>query len=187
MKFLTQTAAPTSWISTAECKANMRVDGSDEDTLIASLATTACRVVQERAGKALGSQTWAYSLEGMTSDEVVPLPVFPVSSITEIAYQDEADDAQTMLTTDFYLFGDDDSAAIQPKEGVTWPTTYDRPDAVTITFAAGMTPPENLKQAALLLVAHWYENRSATSDALSEIPEGVEMLIGIDRKGWVGA
>lgn len=188
MKFLSQTVPPTTWLSTADCKENLRVDGSDEDDLIAALAEAACRMVQERVGKALGAQTWAYSLNGLSSDADLILPVFPATSITSISYQDTDDATQTMDTNDFYLFGDNDHAMIRPKSGTTWPTTYDRPDAITITFEAGMTPPKTLRQATLLLVAHWYENRqAAAADELRLIPDGVEALIGLDRKGWVAA
>lgn len=188
MIFLSQTVAPDAWITTAECKANMRVDHSDEDDFISALASAACRAVDARTGKAIGAQTWALSLYGLSSDAMLRLPVFPATAISSITYYDADDAEQSLTVSDFYLFGDDDGAYIQPKDGTSWPDTMDRPDAVTITFTAGMTPTQTMKQAALLLVSHWYENRSATTEEqLRDIPEGVDSLIGLDRKGWVGA
>lgn len=188
MTYLSQTVAPVTWLSTNECKTHLRVDSADEEALIGSLAEAACRTVQERVGKALGSQTWAYKLNGLAADADVLLPVAPVASITSISYQDADDAAQSLTVSDFYLFGDNDRAMIRPKSGTSWPVTYDRPDAITITFVAGMTPPETLRQAALLLVGHWYENRAGAAEApLKQIPDGVEALIGLDRKGWMAA
>lgn len=37
--------------------------------------------------------------------------------------------------------------------------------------------PEDLRQAALMLAAHWYENREATTEAAREPPFGVSEII----------
>ena len=188
MRFLSRTVDPDAWITLAECKANMRVDSSDEDDFITALASSACGAVQARVGKALGAQTWSLSLYGLSSDAMLRLPVFPATAISSIAYYDSDDVEQSLSVSDFYLFGDSDGAYVKPKDGTSWPDTMDRPDAVTVTFTAGMTPTQTMKQAALLLVAHWYSNRAATTEEqLRDIPEGVDALISLDRKGWVGA
>jgi hypothetical protein len=51
-------------------------------------------------------------------------------------------------------------------DGVTWPSTYVRPDAVTVTYVAGWTAaasvPACLRAWCLQAVATLYENREQT-------------------------
>lgn len=188
MSFLTQSVPPNPIVTLTEVKEHLRVDTTDEDALHESLRTTASRVVEERVGKALGAQTWVYSLWGLSGTQSVKLPVTPVTALTSVTYYDEDDVQQTLDTANFYLFKDDDQAFIEPKSGNDWPSTFDRPDAISITFAAGFTTvPENLKQAALLLVGLYDLDRAAaTSVKVTELPLGVESLINLDRVGWIG-
>jgi uncharacterized phiE125 gp8 family phage protein len=70
--------------------------------------------------------------------------------------------------------------------GKSWPTETLRPAApITVEFKAGYGTaaqvPVQLKQAMLLLVGHWYENREAAGDAkyangLQHVPFGVSSL-----------
>jgi uncharacterized phiE125 gp8 family phage protein len=51
-----------------------------------------------------------------------------------------------------------------------------------VTYVAGYGPyeaPEELVQAQLLLIAHWYQNREAVAEGtFNEIPLAVEALAG---------
>jgi uncharacterized phage protein (predicted DNA packaging) len=45
----------------------------------------------------------------------------------------------------------------------------------------------SIRHALLMLVAHWYENREASTEtALQTVPMGVDMLLGNERVGWYG-
>jgi uncharacterized phiE125 gp8 family phage protein len=59
-----------------------------------------------------------------------------------------------------------------------------------ISFVVGYgTPndvPKEIKQAALLLIGHYYANREAVGSVGSEIPLGVQALLNNRRRGWIG-
>jgi len=73
------------------------------------------------------------------------------------------------------------------KSGQSWPSATLRPaNAIVIRFVAGWASlgelPLRIKQAMLLLIGHWYENREATiTGTISrEIEFAVSSLLGID-------
>lgn len=188
--FLTQTVAPTALpLPLTELRRNLRLDDETENALVAELAMVAARVVQERTGKAIGAQTWRMDVKAPISDALLRLPLVPVTAVTTMTYQDENDAQQNLTVSDFYLFSDEDKAYLKPKDGVSWPVTYDRPDALSVTFTAGFaTVPRSLKQAIQLLTAHYFENReAATARPMAALPLGVAHLVDLERIGWIGA
>lgn len=179
-------------VSTGDLQLRARIDASDEVAAIEHYIATATQSVEEMAGRCLLTQTWEWKSHGLSGEETVTLPKSPVQSIAAITYQDGDDATQTLTVSDFFLFKDDDRAYVRPKDGVQWPETYDRPDAVTIRFIAGYTSallvPVGLRQAITLLATHWFEHRSPVSDARAmPIPYGVEHLVNLHRLGWVGS
>jgi uncharacterized phiE125 gp8 family phage protein len=60
-----------------------------------------------------------------------------------------------------------------------WPVVSDGVNNVVIRFVAGFTtPPAPIKQAILLLVGQWYDNRAAATDRpLIAVPNAVEALL----------
>lgn len=192
--YLTRTAAPTDTpISVAEAKAHMRVDVSDDDTLIASLISAATTLLDgydgRLGGRALFTQSWTISTRSALASKLY-LPVVPVQSVTSISYYDANDADQSLTVSDFHVHAFDDIAWLYPKSGTVWPTVYDRPDAIRVEFVAGRAVadiPDDLKTALLLLVAHWYQNREgvgATVGQAAEIPFGISAIINKYRLGW---
>lgn len=186
---LTRLVAPSVLpVALADAKANMKVESAAEDAFITALVSTACAVVQDMTGRAMGEQTWRLDIGEQNASERVKIPLTPVSSISSITYYDGDDAQQTATVSDFYLFADDYAAQIMPKAGNSWPATIARDDAISITFVAGGSTPEGLEQAVLLLVSHWHENRCATSEKqMREIPYAVELLANQHKTLWAAA
>lgn len=180
------TAAALNPVTLAEAKAQLRVDGSAEDVLITSLIAAATSAVEEETGRALVTQTWDYAIPQPSGS--VSLPLAPVASISAMSYYDPADVSQSITVSDYYLFKDGDRACVEPKDGVSWPTMKGRQDALTITFVAGVAGtavPVALKQAILLIIAHWFENREAVGKKLDTLPLAYEYLTAQHKIGWV--
>lgn len=186
--FLTQTAAPaTPIVSTTEAKAHLRVDASDEDTLIDALVQAATDHLDADngiLGRALISQTWAYSLPDTPDGEWLSLPLPRVQSIASITYYDKDNAQQTFAAESYRLAATDQDATVQLAATASWPVTYDRADAMTVSFVTGYGDaasdvPQALRQAALLLVGHFYENRQqvVTGKTATSLPFAVEHLI----------
>ena len=182
-------------VTVKDCKLQLRIDDTYDDEYLQILIDAATEYVGGRDGvlgnKLLINQTWDYSTEKPESNGKLWLPFSPVSSIVSISYYDGDEVLQTAELTDFNLFSDEDFAYIEPKTSKVWPTIYSRPDGITIQFVAGFGAaasdiPRNITQAILLIVAHWYENRTAVSSATAkELPMSAEALINMSRKGWV--
>jgi uncharacterized phiE125 gp8 family phage protein len=181
------TPAATYPVTLAEAKAQLRVSHTDQDTMISALIGVACKTVSEMSGRALSEEVWQIALPCVRGD--VKLPLSPLIEVTAIEYWDSADINQTLDLAGFYVFQDDDTATIRPKDGVAWPAARRREDAFRFTFTAGYTTvPENLRHAVLLLVDHLFHNTSPVTDgAVAEMPYAVESLIGLSRRNWIVA
>lgn len=178
-------------VSVESCKLDLKIQHNADDELLEDYIAAACALVGGKSGivgKVLTAETWQLKLRAASG--CVVLPLSPVQSITSISYFDTENTAQTLDVEDFYLYGDEDTAFIEPKTGVVWPAVYARRDAITIRFVAGFGTaaeiPKNITRAIRLIVAHWYENRTAVLVGVTaqELPMAVESLLGISRKGW---
>lgn len=116
------------------------------------------------------------------------LPVSPVQSITQIQYYDTNNAIQTLAGSGYMLFDD----RLRPID--SWPSTYDRPDAVQVTAVAGYgddaaNVPSTVQQAMLLVVGALYEDRSPVTGvprSASVAPMAVHSLLApYLRPTWV--
>ena len=56
---------------------------------------------------------------------------------------------------------------------------------VAVTYTAGAEAcPELARQAMLLLIGHWYDNREATGTATGEIAHAVDAILKLYRRWW---
>ena len=179
-------------VTLAEAKAHLRVDASDEDTLIGGLVSAAVSHLDGQGvlGRAMITQSWATWV--CNSPGIVTLPVGPFQSLTSVEYYDSANALQSADVANYEARLAGDFVTVQPKAGFAWPGAYSRPDAIKITYVAGYGAtaadvPQSIRQAILLLVGHWYENREAVTEGnLKELPLAVSALIGVERVGWYG-
>lgn len=174
-----------------DCKKDLKIEDLPEDELLEDYITAACALVGGKegiVGKILTSETWDLKLSSARG--CVVLPLSPVQSITSIEYFDSTNVLKQLNVSDFYLYGDEDSALIEPKPGISWPSVFPRRDAIKIRFVAGFGArtdvPKNITRAIRLLVAHWYANREAVTVGVTakELPLAVDSLLNISRKGW---
>lgn len=168
-------------VSLLDTKKHLRVDHDEEDGLIGMIIISARQTLEKYTNRSFITQTRVLKLDAFPACETIYLPNGAVQSITSISYIDDAGATQTLvLNTDYWADFDSDIARLEAVN--YWPSTYDRPNAVTITYVCGYgaasTVPGPLKSALLLLVGHLYENREqVTADNMSEIPFGVSQLI----------
>jgi len=122
-------------------------------------------------GRAIVSQVWEVVLDDFS--DAMMLPKGPVQSVTSVKYFDTEEVEQTVSASDYVLDSASDPAWVVKAEDATWPTVADGVNNVTIRFVAGYSavPPE-LKAAILLLVAHFYDNRSTGT-----FPQAVQDLL----------
>ncbi len=176
-------------VSLVEAKDHLRVDHADEDVLIASLITASRVHLETMLGLAFISQQWNFVLDRWPDSPIVELPLAPVQSVDQLSLYD-ADDNATIITPANYAL----DALSQPAR-LIWHGFAPRPspgrscNGIEISFTAGFGAnapdvPQPLRQAILLLVAHWYEHREPVGVAgeVREIPQMIRMLTNSYRR-----
>jgi len=150
----------------AEVKAHLRVEHDAEDDLILRLLRMARQRAETDNDLALITQELEYRLDDWPSSSMIRLPRGPIQSVDEIAYVDQAGNPQVIdpanYEVDLYLR----PARLRPAPEYTWPTVKDQLNAITITYTAGWGDngedvPEEIRQALLLIVGDFFENRES--------------------------
>jgi uncharacterized phiE125 gp8 family phage protein len=175
---------------------NSRYDTTDEDTRFTELIAAATDYVQKQTDTALITQTLAWKMDKFPScSKWLYLPVWPVQSVSSITYKDQDNATQTISSGSIVLRSQANGRGrIALADWAAWPACRDTPDCVTIQFVAGFgsttaNVPDAFKQAILLLVSHWFENREAVLVGVGskEVEFSVQSLIETLRDpddGW---
>lgn len=178
-----RTAAPArNAVTLADARRQCRVDVNDHDADLLRLIETAIAQVENDTRRGLITQTWQARFDAFA--DALELPRGPLQAVDSVEYLD-ADGAEQTLAADQYRHESwRVPGRVTPAHGVIWPCTQAVGGAVTVTYQVGFgdapeSVPAPLRAAALLLVAHWFENREVSTAApggLNEIPRGYEAL-----------
>ena len=176
------TAAVNPLFTTAQAKAHLKVDVSDDDTIIDNLvlaATQSCEIFTNQyfidTVVAQYSDTWS---------DIYQLYKSPVDSITHIKYYDSDDSLQTLSSSNYILGHYSKPARIGVAVGGTLPNLSDRINAVEVKYTVGYGTassdvPEGIRQAVLLTIGNWYQNRESviTGRTATELPLSSQYLL----------
>lgn len=190
------TPAATEPVSTSEAKAHLRVDTTDEDTLIASYVSAAVKYIETQTGPLI-TQTWDYKVnrEWPLVDNYysIYLPFSPVQSVTSVTYVDIDGATQTLSAGLYQTVLSAPNPYLTKAYNQDWPQIRDIPDAITVRFVAGYgnaaAVPAPIKSAILLMVGRLYEHREEVIAGVSAgiVPAGIEMLISpysLTQRSW---
>lgn len=152
---------PVSW---SEADTHLRLDGdAAQQAYVESLIAAATAHLDGWGGvlgRALVTQTWRQDFAWFGR---LRLPLAPVQSIDSVTYYDADNAQQTLASSVYQLFVDGEGPFLDLKPDQDWPVSYARDDAVSVTFVAGYGDaadvPVSIRQAILLMVGAWYENR----------------------------
>ena len=188
------TAPASEPVTLASAKAHLRVEVADDDALISALISAARLYLERRTGYWMCQRTAvmecnAFPLRG---GDIV-FPVRPIVSVQSVQYLPDGGSALVVLTanTEYRLVN---SGTIVhrlrlPYGTSEWKMTGLAEDAVRISFTAGASLAEqNMLQALLLLVGHWYENREAAVVGTISGPVAftIDALAGMSAIGDIG-
>lgn len=185
-----QTAPAVEPVTLTEAKAHLRVDHTDEDTLITALIPAARQLAEMHSRRAFVTRTLDAALDDWPYDDVIELAYPPLASVTSITYLDDAGDSHTMSSDDYFVDTISQPGRICLADDANWPAeTLRRRAAITIRYVCGYglaaAVPQNYKAAILLLIGHLFENREAVivgaGLSATAIPLAVDALLLTDR------
>ncbi|MDR3512633.1 MAG: head-tail connector protein [Caulobacteraceae bacterium] len=203
--------APLLTLDEAKAQLNVQGIG-DFDRRIGALIAAATTFVENYSGRALLTRTyhgfmdhWPVSPRhvGFRPDmggagpwpetgrwrtlRYIELPRPPLQAVAFVKTYDDDDVATAMDPATYYVDTTSTVGRIVRRREVTWPQACRTADAIEIQWTCGYGEtaddvPEPFKQAALLLVSHWFVNRDAVvgvdnRDSSTPLPLGVDSLL----------
>jgi hypothetical protein len=201
-------------LTVAEAARHLRIDRAltaEEEADLLDMVRAARERIEAETDRALITQTWDLILdvwpygggyynravrqrgEGpgwlpSVGGQPIEVPRPPLQAVSWVGYVDVGGSAQ-VLDPSQYQVSTGTPGRIVPAYNVTWPTTRNQPDAVSVRYVAGYgaaaAVPAAARQAVKLLIGHYYENREAvvTGMTASELPEAVRSLLATLKWG----
>lgn len=161
-----------------ELKNHLRIEHTDEDTYLEALISSAIAQIENDTQRKFTETNLTLKLDGFEPE--IELPVVPVAGVVSVKYVDENEQIQQLQSSDWYLDTRPMKAILSPAYLTSWPRTSDIPESVEITYTVGGgTMPTPIKQAALLLIGHWYANRETVvvGTITSQLPMAYQSII----------
>jgi len=172
-----------------EAKAFLRLDTTDEDALVTSLITAARLHIEGISGRALLTQSWRTVLDCWPPGGVLTLPVGPLLSLTAVTAYDAGGNGTSLATDDVLVAANAAPPQLFVPPGFGSAVILRDRQGVEIDYAAGYGDdpadvPAPLRQAMLILVGYWFENRDSViiAGAGSIIPDGFDLLVAPYRQ-----
>lgn len=162
----------------AEVKSYLKIDDSNEDTMLSTLIKSARMVAESYLNQGLITQTITEKLDRL-SNPTIYLSVSPVLAVSSFQYANSENTTATFAATDYVVDTFSKPARLNLGYGKTWPTLYGNINDVTITYTAGYgsdasSVPGQIKQAILLMITDAYDNRQ---DYVKKLPTASEYLL----------
>lgn len=167
-----------------EARAHLRLDATSEDGLLTALLTAARTSLEGETRRAFMTQSWRLILDEWPG-ATLTLPLAPVSAVTAVTIND-VDDTREIAASLYETALEGDAPRLT--RVATWPLPTRRVGGIAIDFTAGYgaaaAVPAPLKQAILLLAAHWFENREPVvlGERAEILPLSVAALIAPYRR-----
>lgn len=185
---------PTTYpVSMVEAKAHLRVDFTDDDTLIEIYRKAATEDVENFTGRAFCDQTWdLYLDEFPAAGGEIKIPKPPLIEVVGVFNLDSAGTEQEFSAASYSVDSASQLARIVPIYGGSWPTPQTIANAVRVRFRTGyvdeeQSPPSGsvpnaIKAAILMTLGTLYQNRETVviGQTAAMLPWAAEQIL---RKG----
>lgn len=152
-------AAP---VSLDEAKAQLDYPDSDRDALITSLIDAAVAQLDGWTGIlgfCIEEQTWRQNFDAF--ERVLRLPLGPLISIASVKYDDTDGVEQTVEAANFVGSTDDLGSLVRFSDAYPLPAVSSDGPSVRVEYVAGhATEQDDIKQAIMLMVRHWFDEPS---------------------------
>ena len=178
-------------VSLSEARAWLRLDSIDEDAIVTALITAARLTVEAVSRRVLISQTWRLVMDYWPDGGILKVQLSPFKAILAARSFDINGNVTTYDPTGFIVDKASEPARITAANTIA-PVTG-RPFAgieldVQLGFGTNASDvPQPLRQAILLLVALWFENRGDGIGGAGEpLPPAIKALIAPFKRPRIG-
>ena len=176
-----QTAETAYAVTTTQIKNWLKVDGSDDDTVIGELQKVVHNWAKLYTKRSLTTQTLQLFIDSVYDVDVpieegmyigidqdisrrsIILPQSPVASITHVKYYDDADSATTWASSNYYLDNTSAPNRFVLRNGKSYPTGLRVANALEIQYVAGYggqtDVPYDIQYSCLLYASYLFEHR----------------------------
>jgi uncharacterized phiE125 gp8 family phage protein len=185
MMLIEETTVPDAALPVDEFKAHLRVGtgfGTDtlQDSVLLGFLRAAMAAIEARTGKMLIERDFSWNLTIWRDATAQTLPVAPVRAISSLEVV-LRDGSRSDVAGDLFWLEQDQSRPRVRSVGSCLPS-IPAGGSVIVNFQAGFGEnwsdiPADLRQAVMLLAAHYYEYRNETSLSDGCMPFGVTSLI----------
>jgi len=176
-------------ILAADALAFLRVDDTDEQTLVEGLIKAARIYVENYTGLTLINTVWALWRDGFSKrrladpwwngtrdgslsmfsggeERKIVLPRKPVVSVTSISTFGLDDTESTYAASNYIVDDTKQNPEIVLRDAAVWPSDLRAAKAVKVLFTAGYgtvgtSVPADILLAMRHMIAHWFENRES--------------------------
>jgi uncharacterized phiE125 gp8 family phage protein len=158
-------------VTLAQARAHLKETSTARDVEILRGIYAATEWAAGFQGRTYISTTYDYAMPRFPyAPHEIDLPRVPVEEVVSVKYRDGANVEQTLATSEYQVLKDEWSARIALASGKSWPSTYERGDAVTVRFTAGYGAagkvPFQVQAAILLHVEAHYDRDERMMDKL---------------------
>ena len=170
-----KTPPPLEPVTLVEVKGLLRIDDSDDDSLISSMITAIRQRAEEWTRRSFLTQTWTLWLDefpfrpGNTLNKlnggVIIIPRPPMQSVAFIKTYDSDNSTVTFDTSDYFVDTASSPGRVALNDNSSWPTLLRKFSAVEVEFIAGYGSnasdvPEGIKQGMLQWIKLLFANKS---------------------------
>jgi len=171
-------------ISVAALKTHLRIDHADEDEYLAALIDVATQFVEERAWRALLTQTREVALDEWPVEREIELPFAPIQSVISVKYITPQGAVVVVAPENVVLNAVCEPGKLVLQRGASWPSAeLAATGGVRVQYVCGWDAadkiPPALVHAVRIMCGHLYENREVaiTGTIITQVPEGINALI----------
>lgn len=175
------TPASTYPVSLTEAKLHLKVDITTDDTLITNLIVAATQVSEEYTNRFFIDTVVNQTCSDFK--ELSELFKSKVSAVTHVKYYDSNNAQQVWASSNYVVNKEYEPCQINLVVDKSFPNIADRIDAVecryTVGYGTASDVPDVIKQAILLTLGNWYENRMSviTGRTTTEMPMSAKFLL----------
>lgn len=169
-----ETAAASDPVSVTELKTHLRIDGSDEDTLLLlyiQAATEAARNITNRVFIHTTFEEWFPCFRN-----VMELRQSPLVSVSSIRYLDSDGNEQPLDSSVYQVLPNGIVGRIKLAYNQSWPATQANDLAVKVTYVAGYSEdaddvPKSIRNWILAHAGDAYRHRTLNADLVGNYRE----------------